>query len=222
VLRRILVVVVGIVVVAVVAVSWLGLAQVPVLSGAFGMDRARDLGVRPDAAAFQAFATKYGITRPSPAKDYTLSSKHHYSGTVQVDGTLTEGALAGRGEFQNPNSHFSQVQFRIHDGYAEVAAFVDDVSGYPISGPVYGQFSVSRTSPTSVAIDVTQLDFGRIGVPGTAVDKVQSALDDYLNQKIAEAGIRIDTLELREGGIYFKGTWPKTITADPPNENDVP
>jgi len=221
-LRRLLVVIVGIVVVAVVAVSWLGLAQVPVLSAAFGMDRARDLGVHPDPVASQAFCDQYGITRPSPAENYTLSSKHHYSGAVQVDGTLSEAALGGMRDFQNANSHINQIQFRIHDGYAEVAAFVNDAGGYPISGPVYVQFSVSRTSSKSVAIDITQLDLGRVGVPGNVVDQITSALNDYLNTKIVEAGISIDTLELREGGIYFKGTWPKTTTADAPNPNDVP
>jgi hypothetical protein len=221
-LRRVVIVLGVLVIVAVVAVSWLGVAQVPVLSHAFGMDRARDLGVKPDPAAFQAFADQFGISRPSVPGDYTLSSTHHWSGTVQVNGTLSEAALAGRPEFQNANSHVNQIQFRIHDGYAELAAFVKSVPGYPLSGPVYGQFSVSVTSPTTVAIDITQLDFGRIGVPGNVVSQVQSTLDDYLNEKISEAGVSIDSLELREGGVYFKGTWPKTITADPPNPNDVP
>lgn len=221
-LRSVLIGIVGIVVAIVVAISWLGLAQVPVLSGAFGMDHARDLGVRADPAAFKAFADQFGITRPSPSQNYTLSSTHHWSGSVQVDGTLTEAALAGRGEFQNPNSHLSQVQFRIHDGYAEVAAFVNSVPGYPFSGPVYGQFSVAVTNSKSVSINIIKLDFGRIGVPKNVVDQVQSTISDYLNVKIAEAGVTIDTLELREGGVYFKGTWPQTITADPPNGNDVP
>ena len=43
-----------------------------------------------------------------------------------------------------------------------------------------------------------------------------------MNKTILEAGISIDSLELREGGIHFKGTWPKTITADAPNPADLP
>ena len=41
-------------------------------------------------------------------------------------------------------------------------------------------------------------------------------MNQYLNKKIIQAGVTIDTLQLHEGGITFKGTWPKTITADPP------
>ncbi len=220
-LRGLLVAILGLVVVATVAVSWLGLVQVPVASAVFGMDHARDLGMPSDRAAFDSFCDQYGITRPSPVENYTLSSKHHWDGSVDVDGTISEAALGSLREFTTSNSHFSQIQFRIHDGYAELAAFVN-VPGYPISGPVYGQFSISRTSPKTVAIDISQLDYGRVGVPGNIVDEATTALNGYLNATIVEAGITIEGLELREGAIYFKGTWPKTITADPPNSADVP
>jgi hypothetical protein len=33
--------------------------------------------------------------------------------------------------------------------------------------------------------------------------------------------VTIDTLELKEGAIRFKGTWPKTITANPPASADL-
>ena len=220
-MRRLLVVIVGILVAAVVAVSWLGLAQVPVMSAAFGMDHARDLGMPSDRAAFETFCDQYGIERPSPAENYTLSSKHHWSGSVAVDGEISEAALGSLREFTTPNSHFSQIQFRIHEGYVELAAFVN-VPGYPVSGPVYGQFSISRNSSRSVSIDISKLDFGRVGVPGDIVNQATTALDTYVNKTILEAGITIDSLELREGAIYFKGTWPKTITADPPNPADMP
>ena len=220
-MRRVLVVVIGIFVAAVVAVSWLGLAQVPIMSAAFGMDHARDLGMPSDRAAFEAFCDQYGIERPSPAENYTLSSKHHWSGSVAVDGEISEAALGSLREFTTPNSHFSQIQFRIHEGYVELAAFVN-VPGYPVSGPVYGQFSITRNSSKSVSIDISKLDFGRVGVPGDVVNQATTALDTYVNKTILEAGITIDSLELREGAIYFKGTWPKTITADPPNGTDMP
>jgi hypothetical protein len=219
--RRLLVGVLVVVFAAVLAVSWLGLAQVPIASAAFGMDHARDLGMPSDRAEFESFCSEYGITRPSPAENYTLSSVHHWSGSVAVDGVLSEAAIGSLRELKTPNAHFNQVQVRIHDGYAELAAFVN-VPGYPLSGPTYGQFSITRTGTRSVAVKIRQLDFGRVGVPGNVVDQAQTALDTYLNKTILEAGITIDALELREGGIYFKGTWPKTITADPPTDVDVP
>ena len=219
-LRRLLVAVGILVVAALVTVSWLGVAQVPGLSSAFGMDHPRDLHMTKDTAALDGFCQKWGIERPSPAQNYTLSSKHHYSGSVQVDDTISETALAALPEYSAPDAHVSQMQFRVHEGSMELSAFVN-VPGYPATGPVYAQFSIAATSSHSVAVDFSHLDFGRIGVPSDVVDTVKTTLNDYLNQKIVDLGITIDTLQLHEGGIRFKGTWPKTITADPPTDAGV-
>ena len=103
----------------------------------------------------------------------------------------------------------------------ELSAFVN-VPGYPASGPVYTRFSISATSSRTVALDFSELDFGRIGVPGNVVNQAKTTIEAYLNKKIIETGVTIDTLELHEGAIRFKGTWPKTITADPPKTTIVP
>ena len=213
-LRRLVVGVSIVLVAALVAVSWLGVVQVPVLSAAFGMDHPRDLHMVKDTTALNDFTSKWGIELPSPTQNYNLGNKHHYAGTVQVDDTISEAALAALPEYSAPNKTISQMQFRIHEGFIEMSAFVN-VPGYPASGPMYTQFSVSATGPRSVAVDFSQLDFGRVGVPGNVVDTVKAALNEYLDKKILEAGVTIDTLQLHEGGIRFKGTWPKTITADP-------
>ncbi len=220
-LGRVLMTVGTMLIIGAVATSWLGVVQVPILSSAFGMDHPRDLHMVKDIAALDAFCSKWGIKRPSPAANYTLSSKHHYSGAVHVDDTISEAALAALPEYSAPNAHVSQIQFRIHEGSIEMSAFVH-VPGYPASGPVYAQFSIAATGSRTVALDFSQVDFGRIGVPGNVVNAVKTTLDEYLNGKILAAGVTIDTLELHEGAIRFKGTWPKTITADPPNPAGVP
>ena len=220
-LGRVLMTVGTMLIIGAVATSWLGVRQVPILSSAFGMDHARDLHMVKDSAALDAFCSKWGIKRPSPAENYTLSSKHRYSGSVQVDATISEAALAALPEYSAPNAQVSQIQFRIHEGSMEMSAFVN-VPGFPASGPVYAQFSIAATSSRTVALDFSELDFGRIGVPGNLVNTVKTTLDEYLNKKILAAGVRIDTLELHEGAIRFKGTWPKTITADLPNPAGVP
>ena len=220
-LGRILITLGSILLIVALVVSYLGVAQVPVLSSAFGMDRPRDLHMVKDSAALNAFTSKWGIELPSPKANYTLGSKHHYSGTIQVDDTISESALAALPEYSAPNSHISQIQFRIHEGSIELSAFVN-VPGYPASGPVYTKFSISATSSRTIALDFSELDFGRIGVPGNVVDQAKTTIEAYLNKKMVETGVTIDTLELHEGAIRFKGTWPKTITADPPRTAIVP
>lgn len=207
---------------AVGAAAWSGVVQVPIVSGVMGMDHARDLGLEKDRPAFDAFCTKFAIERPSAPANYTLSSPHHWAGGVPVDGVITEAALGSLHEFNSENPYLSGINFRIHSGYVEMAAFVKGIPGYPFSGPVYGQFSIQRNGPKSVTVNISQLQFGHIGVPQNYIDQAQTQIGVYLNANIAEAGISIDSLELREGGIYFKGTWPKTVTADGPVPNGLP
>ncbi|MGA3058719.1 MAG: hypothetical protein ABSE70_11960 [Candidatus Limnocylindrales bacterium] len=199
-----------------VLVGWSGVVQVPIVSSLFGMDHARDLGMQRDQQALEVFCAQYGITRPSAPANYTLSNPHHWSGSVAIDGMISEAALGSLPEFNSANPYLSGINFRIHDGYVEMAAFVKNVPGYPFSGPVYGQFSVERTGPASVQVHISHLDLGHIGVPGDIVRQVEDELNVTLNQMIVNSGVTFDALELREGEIYYKGTWPKTITADPP------
>ena len=74
VLRRLLVGVSIVLVAVLVAVSWLGVVQVPVLSAAFGMDHPRDLHMVKDPTALDAFTSKWGIELPSPTQNYNLAN----------------------------------------------------------------------------------------------------------------------------------------------------
>jgi hypothetical protein len=224
-MRKLVAVVVALAVVVGASASvagWSGVVQVPVVSAIFGMDHARDLGMKQDPQAFEDFCTEFGIERPSAVANYTLSSPHQWSGSVLVDGVISEGALGSLREFNTSNPYLSGINFRIHDGYVEMAAFVKGVPGYPFSGPVYGRFSIERNGPESVSVNISSLQFGNIGVPGNYVNQAESEIGAYMNATIVKAGITIDSLALREGGIYYKGTWPKTITAGPPVNGQVP
>jgi hypothetical protein len=194
-----------------VSASYLGVAQVPVLSAAFGMNHARDLGVVRDPVALDNFCAKWGIERPSPAADYSFTAKHQGTGSVAIDDTISEAALAALPEYNSPNKYFDNLQFRIHAGYLEMSAFVH-LPGYPVTGPVYGQASITRTSSTSVAINFSDLEFGRVGVPANVANQVVDHLNTVINREIVDNGVTIDTLELLEGGIHFQGTWPQTVT----------
>jgi len=211
VLGRILALMGILLIVVLVAVSYLGVAQVPGLSAAFGMDHARDLHMVKDADALDAFCAKWGIQRPSPAMNYTFTAKHQGAGSVQIDDTISEAALAALPEYSSSNKYFDQLQFRIHEGYAEISAFVH-IPGYPVTGPMYGKASIVRTSSTGVSVSFSDLEFGRVGVPGNVQDQAVDQLNSALLGQIADNAVTIDTLELHEGGIRFKGTWPKTIT----------
>jgi hypothetical protein len=219
--RRILLVVLAVLIAAVVGIAFLGVAQVPLLSSVFGTDHARDLGMVRDQGAYDTLVAKYGIEMPSPAGQYTLSSRHTRSGSFAFDDVVSEATLAAIREFQAPDSRVKDLQFRIHPGEVELSAFVQ-VPGYPLAGPVYGRFAVGRTGDQSVSVSISQLDYGRLGVPGNIASDVQARLEDYVNQRLVEAGVHIERLELGDGSVSFAGDLPQTIEAAPPEPNAVP
>ena len=202
-MRKLIGVLVALAVVLAVPLSvaaWSGVVQVPVVSGVFGMDHARDLGMKSDRQAFEAFTKQFGIERPSAPGNYTLSSPHQWAGGVKVDGVLTEAALGALPEFTSQNPYLSGINFRIHDGYVEMAAFVKGIPGYPLSGPVYGKFSIERTGSKSVSVNISSLQFGNVGVPSNYVDQAETEIGTYLNANIVEAALSIHSLQLPEGG----------------------
>ncbi len=219
----VLVVLVGVVVVG--AAGYMGVVQVPLVSSLAGMDKAPDLGAAPaDVAGHAAFEQAHGITFTSPAENYTFASKHTYSGSFAFSGTLTEGQVLAIREFGNPAPGIRDVTVRFHDGSAEAGAFMDLAPyGYPVSGPVRAAFTLAATGPRSVAVGITSLQFGRLGVPADIAAKAQDAINSYLATRLATIdGLRIDSLALREGAVSFAGTLPKTYAADAPKAGDLP
>jgi hypothetical protein len=210
---------------AAVGVAFAGVAQVPVLSGVFGMDGARDLGeAEPDQAGYDAIVAKYGIEMPSPAGNYTFSSPHTFSGSVEVDETFTEGQVMAIREMGNPAPGLSDVHVRFRAGSAEVSAMVDLAPwGYPFSGPVYGTWSVDVEGPRSVSVSLANLEFGRIPVPADIAAQADTALNGYLASRLPGIdGLSIESIELREGAIHYTGSLPRRYEASPPVAGELP
>jgi hypothetical protein len=220
-----------VVVVAVLAVivggvaAWAGVVQVPVLSGAFGMDRPADLGAaKPDIAAYEAFVTKHGLVHTSPDANYTLASKHTFAGSYALDAVIPEAVILATRTMRGNAPSFHDVTVRFHDGSAEAAAFIDlSPYGYPLAGPVRTAFRVVVTGPRSVKVSIDSLQFGRIGVPGDILARAQDGVNAYLATRLAEIdGLRIDAFTFQEGGVHFAGTLPKTYGAAAPRAGDLP
>jgi hypothetical protein len=207
------------------AAAWFGVVQVPVLSSAFGMDKAADLGAaRPDVAAYDAFVKKHGLVHASPDANYTLASKHTFAGSYALDELIPEAVILATRTLRGNAPSFHDVTVRFHKGSAEAAAFVDlSPYGYPLAGPVRAGFRVDVTGPRSVKVSIDSLSFGRLGVPGDILARAQDGVNAYLATRLAGIdGLRIDTFAFEEGGVRFAGTLPKTYGADAPKAGDLP
>lgn len=207
------------------AAAWMGVLQVPVLSASIGMDRPRDLGsAQADPAAYAAFSSRLGVKLPSPAANYSFSSRHVFSGSVAVDETIPEATILAIREFQTDTPGLRDVSIRFHAGSAEAAAFIDLAPyGYPLSGPIYTTFRVAVAGPRRVTVALDALDFGRLGVPGDIRARAEDALNDYLATRLAQIdGLKVGTLAFREGAVQFAGTLPTTYEASPPEPGAMP
>ena len=205
--------------------AWTGVLQVPFLSAQFGMDRPRDLGsAQPNAAAYAALSKQLGVKLPSPAANYSFSSRHEFSGSVAVDDTIPESTILAIREFQTDTPGLRDVSIRFHAGSAEAAAFIDLAPyGYPLSGPVYTSFRVAVVGPRRVTVALDALDFGRLGVPGDIRARAEDALNGYLTTRLAQIdGLKIATLAFREGAVQFAGTLPTTYDASRPQPGAMP
>jgi hypothetical protein len=206
------------------AVAYVGVAQVPVLSAVFGMDKARDLGVKPDNAAWQKLLTDNGFQMPSTKANYTLSSKHSFSGSVTYSGTVSQETLNALPEWSANVGPVRDVSFRFHAGSVEVSAFADLSSyGVPAAGPVYGSFKVTKTGAHSVKIEPISVDFGHLPIPADMTSRVSGDLNSWVNGRLAAIPeLSIETLTFNEGSVTFAGTLPKTYSADAPKAGQLP
>ncbi len=217
-----LVIVVGIIA---TTAAWFGVVQVPIISGLVGMDRPADLGAaKPDVAAYEAFVAKHGLVHTSPDANYTLASKHSFSGSYALDEVIPEAVILATRTLRGNAPSLHDVTVRFHEGSADAAAFVDLAPfGYPLAGPVRTGFRVAVTGPRSVQVSIDSLQFGRIGVPSDILAKAQAGVNAYLATRLAGIdGLRIDEFAFVEGGVRFKGTLPKTFGADTPKPGDLP
>jgi hypothetical protein len=199
--------------------------QVPVLSGAFGMDRPRDLGsAQPDPAAYAALSSRVGVKLPSRTGNYSFSSRHVFSGSIAVDETIPEATILAIREFRTDTPGLRDVSIRFHAGTAEAAASIDLAPyGYPLSGPVYTSFRVAVAGPKRVTVALDALDFGHLGVPGDIRARAEDALNGYLATRLAQIdGLEVGTLAFREGAVQFAGTLPTTYEASPPQPGAMP
>ncbi len=224
-LVRLVVVLLVVVLAAAGVAAWLGVVQVPIVSSALGMSSARDLGApAPDDAAYAAWTRELGVQLPSPAENYTFSSPHSFSGSVAVDATIPEATILAIREFQTDTPGLSDVSVRFHDGSAEASAFIDLAPyGYPLSGPVYASFGVTVAGPQRVTVAIDALEFGRLGVPADILATAESAINDYLADRLPLVdGLAIETLAFEEGAVRFKGTVPTTYESGPPEPGTLP
>jgi hypothetical protein len=114
--------------------------------------------------------------------------------------------------FEYINQHMSNAsikgtQIKMGDGIAELSTTLT-FQGREF--PIYMSGTISRDSERTIEGEIYELKAGALTVPVTLQSFVESSLVDLANTKISDAGdtVRIDSIELTEGGLNFEGLIP--------------
>ena len=97
----------------------------------------------------------------------------------------------------------------------EMSAFADLESyGYPFRGPVYFKGTFLKGSSSGININIREGSFGLIPVPENMLKQGEDGIEQQINrQLLAMSGLRIDTLEINNGQLHYRGAFPQSASA---------
>lgn len=206
------------VVLPLVLLGWSGLWHIPFVSSVFGTSKPMDLGVHPTAADLEKALADNPMTFVDAPGTWSGMSVKKYSGTVPIDDENTSAEVTAFITHVHSGKYARDIQVKYNEGGLEVSALVLPY----IKAPVYANVGVTRTSPTTVAIDVRTAKVGRLTVPAQYFDDIAREATSWVNARLSEIpGLSLDVVEYHDGVANFKGTLPKSIEQVPGQEHTV-
>lgn len=200
--------------IALTIVAATGLVNIPILTSVLGTDEAKDLGVKVDPVLFDEMVDENGITLKSPVSEYQLTSNIQYSDPAPMNITLSSSQLSSYLQATNNDGPIKQIQVKLGDNNeAEMSAYVNLKNyGYDFKGPVYASGRFEKASNSTVRVDIYGAKVGMLPLPAGTSDKGEQAFEDLINSNLAKMpGLNIETLEIKDGQLYFDGEFPKTM-----------
>jgi hypothetical protein len=207
---------VSFVVLIVIVVAILGYTGfVPGLSDLMGTNKPRDLGVSFSQADYASGLAKVpGVIVENP-QYLCVVCEYTSTGSITVDETFSQEEFTAM--FNKRNSELGPIQdaqFKFNeDGTLEASAMINHPK---LSGPIYAKGNVTKTSSRGVKIDLDYAEFGRVGIPEDQMPLVDDIISTAIQQTFdSNPGLSIESIEIVEGGVNFKGTLPETTIGNP-------
>ncbi|MFC1727370.1 hypothetical protein ACFL0Y_02500, partial [Patescibacteria group bacterium] len=171
-----------------------------------------DLKIDYSYAHFQDFIEKTGLELEGKDEQFCFNCLVEYSGQAEVDFWLSSQEATAW--FETVNAQLGPItgtQVKIEE---DQVSFSSIFSYQNIEYPVFVVGSIEKTGDRSVVINLSKVKAGRISLPTKIISRVEKALEDFTNQKLAEVeGLKIEVLEFKNGFLHFKGTLPEKVTA---------
>ena len=192
---------------------------VPGVSAVMGTAAPRDLGVRYTRADYESGLAKIPGHTVSNPEFMCFTCDYKSRGSVPADATFTQEEFTAQVNVLNSEKGpISDAQIRFNgDGSIESSA---SVTHEWFTGPVYAKGQVGDYSSRGVELAIAKGEVGRIGMNQSQTDDASRVANrvvrDFFTQN---PGLSVESLEVGDGDVYFKGTFPEVMEGDP---NAVP
>jgi hypothetical protein len=213
--RVIIIIVVALIVVTLIAAS--GIVYIPGFSEVLGTNKPRDLGIKADPAQFSALLAKENVKLTGQNSDFYLTAPIRYGSAVPMDATVSSEEITSMMQAtNNVKGPIKNMQVKLgSNNEMEMSAFAELESyGYPLRGPVYLKGTFFKGSSSSINIHIREGSFGLIPVPENMLKQGEDGIEQQINrQLLAMPGLRIDTLEINNGKLHYRGAFPQSASA---------
>ena len=193
-----------------------GMVKVPFLSALLGTDKPKNLIGEVNPNLYKDTLVKENITLTDEIGEYCLICDISYEDFTPMDTTISSEELTSLLRATNSNlGPLKEIQVKLNDNnQAEISAYLDLTDyGYDFSGPVYAAGSIAKGDSSSLAIDLQRVEVGILSIPEKYIKQGEEGLNALINDQLAKmTDLKIDSLEISNNSLHFKGDYPKTAT----------
>ncbi|NOQ68057.1 hypothetical protein GQ568_01285 [Patescibacteria group bacterium] len=193
-----------------------GIIKVPFLSSLLGTDKPRNLIGEVDPNLYKDTLIKGDITLTDEIDKYCLTCDISYEDFNPMDITISSAELSSL--LQATNSNFGplkEIQIKLNDNnQVEMSAYLDLKDyGYDFSGPVYAAGIIAKSDSSNLAIEIQRVEAGILSIPEEYIKQGEEGLNILINSQLAKMpDLKIDSLEISDNSLHFKGDYPKTAS----------
>jgi hypothetical protein len=167
------------------------------------------LGVEYSQADYDSLMASVGADISPDALCIDCTSPE-FSDPNEVKVTVTNAQASAAFEYVNQYMSIAKIsgtQIKMSDGKAELTT---NLTYQGKTFPLYMSGTISKTSENTITGEVFDLKAGGLNLPSNISSLVEEGLLRVANAKLESAGdtVRIDKLELTDGGLIFEGLVP--------------
>lgn len=193
-----------------------GFIKIPILTALLGADKPRNLIGEVDPNLYKETLVRGEVTLTDEADKYCLICDITYEDSSPMDITVSSEELSSLLRATNKNlGPLKEIQVKLNDNnQVEMSSYLDLKDyGYDFSGPVYVAGGIVKSGSSGVAIKIQKVEVGILAVPEKYVKQGEEGLNILINNQLEKMpDLRIDSLEISDNSLHFKGDYPKTAS----------